>query len=1205
MDAPKDEYVDLALIECNRLSGIHTDSNAAAWTNNLANTFHMKEGDRVSMYGSFISERGSGQIGSIELKGDSLGKTKKIKTTRVSEVTKYKYTTREVEYLGEAIDPIEEDVEMVDNKCSMVINFYKTMDLMNYIQLPRRFYKNPRAGTTGNSDWTDDDSIAAGRTHVELSTIGAGTDLFTGFNIIKEDHTVQSDKNNFTNVKWFLKNDNTKYTVMGREYVPFIYNEDGAYSMTVFESNAEYSNPDIIKVVNDFNALYFPRIGDYVDSSSHIILEIISITSEYREILLQNTIPLAVNKGDILDASNIDSLPEYYVRDPENANYHIIRDKVELNIPQGFSSASILSDEITRQLRETTDIDTEFVQGQFDTTGSIRNEIPISKTLGSNTYKTFNATNPYYSSEDNYEETFLNSKTTADNTAPIGEVGFPSLFIYTETLNQKLIDFYRGYQYIAMKRPEIYEAGCKVNDILGLMVMNGLESYNITLHQAANPTDTELIGVNTTYADNQIQIGWFVNNGTKNIKITNIVYTPTPDGIVPDTITFTLEEEWGVTSAPGANPTFSTGYTGNLITTTNRKTEPIITNLEYNQANCLLLKNFFESTEKYPELYSNENVDRLQYPATLNEYLQGDINTNGSPVININNSRFLHMNTHPNTFMTNGRTDDLLLNSNVFHTNLDTDFSITYRAYDATQLGNGYYDTIGLTGARQPKPSDPVANPVPLASTPVRAVTDRAGSRPIFFHYDPTQKNTFYENPRISSNQYTYGCLGTSGKYITIYPNKIIKDDGNPVGIPLWFFQGTDDTTMQPRRKIGYDRHFNAWSTCAIQLANGNPSTGYIEDETFGGRIDPHEQSSPFIFDLGSSTNFDQSKYINQIYLGATSPTIGYDGVHFFFENLHTPLSKGFFESTVVDVSSDSDAIVYKINPQQAFNNYTPTQKPYQISKIWDTNGGAVGGEVEVVPLNPNVEPYAIFDTTTGIFIEDFGYTKEEWGNGLWGSLGFTYDQISGGNNNIRNDRVDFRNKDSLNLVTTNSILDSIDTKSWAMWPTGSAIFDGSVVNNYNVSYKGLNPPVGSTADIIARFTPEIVVPATSIRISAKEYPVSMDTGYYTIRSDIIPNTAFLGGASANTSMPIVGIVDKMNPQGDFYFGTESSLEFMITKPTILSSVSVSIHDPDGQYANASRRSSVIFKIKRLRKLTFNIQAEIQEKLKDKKDKKK
>ncbi len=1191
---PKDEYVDLAMIECNRLSGIHPDENNAVWTNNLANTFHMKPGDRVSMYGSFISERGSGQIGSIQIQGNTLGKKKKIKYNVIEELELYSIPFRRNIPQGEKLKVIEEEIEMLDNKCSMIINFYKTMDLLNYVQLPRRFYKDPVAGTGGTTSWTNEDSIALGRTHSEVAEVGAGVSILDGYNIIREDYSVQPHKTDMYNIKWFLKNDNTKYTIMCREDVPFLFNPNGAYQMTWYEASTIHSV--IVKVVNNFGPFYFPRVGDTTVTTGNRIERIITTTTEYIE--LELAFGENISKGDIVDATNPnDALPEYYRRDPENANYHVVRNKIEIDLPKGFSSASILSNEITRQLQKTTDIDTQFNIGSV-VNPTINSEIPITKTLESNTYKTFNATNPYYSDESKYEEIFLNSNTTTDNTDPVFPNPFPvALFNYTPTNSQNVTDWYRGYQYIAIKRPEIYETGCKINDIMGLKVMNGLERYDtVVLYAPTIPTDTELICVNTTYADNHIEIGWFINNGIKNIKITNIVYTPSPDGFVADTITLTLEEPWGQTTGSGGGGVISSTYTGEKITTANKHTSPIILSLEYNESNCLLLKNYFEATAKYPELYSRDNVSRLWVTVgNVNEYMDGT-----TPLIDINNSRFLHMNEFPNSQMNNGRKDDALLTAiDLPSKTTDETYGIVFKEDECTQLGNSFYDTVGLTGAYQSVPVDPVANPITLANTPVRNLTDRKGSRPVFFHYDPKQKDTFYQNPNPDDDTYTYGCLGTSGKYITIYPNKILKPDGTGVGIPPYFFHTSEIT---PRRKIGFDRHFNAWSTCAIQLANGNPSTGYIEDDADGGQIDPHEQSQPAIFDIGAGNiNYDQSQFINQVYLGATSPTVGFDGAHFFFEDLHSPLLKGNFDSKVIDESSDSNTIVYKMNPSQAFNNYTPTQFPYQKSKIWDSNGGEQGGLIEVYPLNPNVDPYAIYDCTTGIFIEDFGYTQEKWDNSIWGALGFTYDQLHGVNL-VRNDRVDFKNQDSLSLVTTNSQLDSVDTKSWAMWPTGSAIFDGSVVNNYNVHYKGLTP---GDVDITGRFVPEIIVPAKSIRINAKEYPVSMDVGYYTIRSDIVPNTAFLGGPSANTSMPIVGVVDKMNPQGDFYFGSESSLEFMITKPTILSSISVSIHDPDGSYANASRRSAVIFKIQRLRRLTFDINSEIQEILKEKKKKKK
>ena len=87
--------------------------------------------------------------------------------------------------------------------------------------------------------------------------------------------------------------------------------------------------------------------------------------------------------------------------------------------------------------------------------------------------------------------------------------------------------------------------------------------------------------------------------------------------------------------------------------------------------------------------------------------------------------------------------------------------------------------------------------------------------------------------------------------------------------------------------------------------------------------------------------------------------------------------------------------------------------------------------------------------------------------------------------------------------------------------------------------------------------------------------------------------------------MPIVGINTKENPQSDYFFGGESNLEFTIGKPMKLSSITCSIHDPDGSYANVNNSSSVIFKIQRIVNTSFNIVDEIlQNEKKTKKTKK-
>ena len=131
-------------------------------------------------------------------------------------------------------------------------------------------------------------------------------------------------------------------------------------------------------------------------------------------------------------------------------------------------------------------------------------------------------------------------------------------------------------------------------------------------------------------------------------------------------------------------------------------------------------------------------------------------------------------------------------------------------------------------------------------------------------------------------------------------------------------------------------------------------------------------------------------------------------------------------------------------------------------------------------------------------------------------------------------------------------------------------------------------------------YYPYLVVKTSSIQIVADRLPTRMIRGYYTIRSNLLSETPFIGGKKNNTTMPIIGMVDKINGDGDFYFGQESSLQFTVTKPLKLASLTCSIHDPDGSYANTSEQNTVLFKIQKDRNVTFNVLQQILEENKGK-----
>jgi len=226
-----------------------------------------------------------------------------------------------------------------------------------------------------------------------------------------------------------------------------------------------------------------------------------------------------------------------------------------------------------------------------------------------------------------------------------------------------------------------------------------------------------------------------------------------------------------------------------------------------------------------------------------------------------------------------------------------------------------------------------------------------------------------------------------------------------------------------------------------------------------------------------------------------------------------------------------------------------------------------------------------VYDSHCGIFIGDFKLSEEEWIGSLWDLLGFTYDQFNS-TRNTRLNKIDTNNRNDLSLITTNAEIDRGDSKIYVQNSFGIPLYSNMMPIVSHI-YKS-----GAT-QFLLDYYPPIQQKTESLKIVAEKLPTRMIRGYYTIRSNILQEAPFIGGKVNNTTMPIIGIVDKINGDGDFYFGQESSLQFTVTKPLRLASITCSIHDPDGSYAHCSEQSTVLFKIEKSRSVTFNVVEEI------------
>jgi hypothetical protein len=543
-------------------------------------------------------------------------------------------------------------------------------------------------------------------------------------------------------------------------------------------------------------------------------------------------------------------------------------------------------------------------------------------------------------------------------------------------------------------------------------------------------------------------------------------------------------------------------------------------------------RGFIQAQEKYPEIFNIFSDSRTPY-------VSGDT---------IDNCRWLHINRFENASMT------------------------MYNGSDTGIIKNTA--TLGWGGYTFPTWN---ASKVSMKSIILP------------FDYDPNQRDTYYTYPDESKGERTYGCFGRSSSgYIKIY-GTFFNGSGSPLLSTLYNASGY----IEVNRKIGFDQHFSAPGMAYLLPCDIRPEAHDI--------IDTNTHSDNEMTNGGDINNLNYSTVDTymippaQLYLGANSPKLNWNGANFTLSDLHTSMNQGnnFLagNSTATTVAnynysrnSDTESnVVYKINPREDYCDFSPARKPY-VGNIQLSGYSAPAKEINTSRMNSNLEAWRIYDSLTGILITDFGIDEKYWENSFWGLLGFSYNQFHS-STNTRLSVINNTNVNDLSIITTNSDINEGDNKIYTQNMYGVPLF-------YN------RLPYGGTFlnkdDALAvRYLPEIIQKTQSIELIADNLPTRMIRGYYTIRSNILQNTPFIGGKVNNTTMPICGIVSKINNYGDFVFGEESSLVFTITKPLKLASLTCSIHDPDGSYARCSEQSTVLFKIQKNMNITFDVIQEI------------
>ena len=459
---------------------------------------------------------------------------------------------------------------------------------------------------------------------------------------------------------------------------------------------------------------------------------------------------------------------------------------------------------------------------------------------------------------------------------------------------------------------------------------------------------------------------------------------------------------------------------------------------------------------------------------------------------------------------------------------------------------------------------------LPKDYTPNRTLYTRINASGV---YDPTAVPVQREIPTL----YTIDWYGA-------FLNQDIGSKAVPTSLAL------DTRTI----KIGYDTHATAYGNAFIGLYNGMANA---EGSSYKGEYNTQINEDAELNIRGASsiiisaTTSNSDKYLNEVYCGALTPELSFDTTtsRFALSSFHT--SEKITAKYNATLSEEADKVIpvpdnlgkdcYRVNKIFDFRNYCPSITPYYDAIGYVIKGTL--GETKLIYNNPYCKTGVIFDMSSGIFIEDFSISKVNWNRSFWGICGFNYDDLNVNNTGNINIRVIDGNYGNLSKITTNQDASNFQIGEWFGPLTGVA--------NYKNQYS--YPVMTELVDLkkIQTFNP-IEVLSNSAKIEATELPSKTLRPYFTIRSDILTDSYFTGGADDPSLMPVIGIIEKNEQYGDFFYGS-GQVEFTNTIPRTITQITTQICDPSGKASILSPNSACIYKIVKANNTNLNVAEEV------------
>lgn len=565
------------------------------------------------------------------------------------------------------------------------------------------------------------------------------------------------------------------------------------------------------------------------------------------------------------------------------------------------------------------------------------------------------------------------------------------------------------------------------------------------------------------------------------------------------------------------------------ITTQQRATADIVIEMEYTHDNLLKWKAVFDAQSHRSDLIFGTNITT-------------------------DNCRFIHMN--PGNFA---------------------------RSSGTTQTTKFMFDRLGDDGL--------LPQLFTAADNVGESIQGRTGqSARQFVEYQPANADNFLavDDSALQSGTLCYGFAKpvlVGLKYYIAFKTQQVGGIQNKIDLPI------DVDVTNDTRFAGWDWHFSSYGNDAMVLWSGYVADGPVRNRsiTDAAQFDSYaDYRNVWTNTLGNLSQQSVAKkdlyllyaYVDWVMLGADNPLINFTSneSRFAISNLHTaprqgniPLAGRSEIGTVTFPDNpDSKNLVYRINPLlnrgltgAGFFNYNPEVR--QLPPKPNSNGFA-----DVMRSDSLLKKWTIFDSQTGIMVEQFGCDEANWASSMWFKLGFDYSQLNGGVINTQGRATNANSQ--LMPVMTNADVNA--TQALAI-----------MVNAYDGAQYTLQSPISALQvsqhdatgfQYTEQLIPRLTEVQTSTALTAARKPEKQIYGYYTIRSSLVDNSQFF---SEDVMLPVISVLSKNYTGADFVFSDATSDAFSVTKAVTITEIATSIFKPDGKLARTDPRSAVIYKI--------------------------